>query len=166
MLMSNFVSPAHGVGALDQADGKSCPYCGTAMVTRKGGERRPTRDHVLPRCRGGTIGADNILVVCFTCNGDKGDRTLGEFLLALAQVNDPRSYRIAMLISSLYATMDTHAADRMVASATARSGSTGSGHGRKCYLPTCKCIGHCQGMLPDAPTEQRDGDPSDGAQAC
>jgi HNH endonuclease len=32
----------------------------------------PTRDHVRPRCRGGTVDGENKAIVCDRCNVDKG----------------------------------------------------------------------------------------------
>lgn len=150
MLMSTFLSPAPGVGAHEDAIGKACPYCGATMAETNA--RRPTRDHVLPRARGGASdGPNNILIVCANCNCDKDDQTLGEFLLALAKVNDPRSYRIAMLISSIYTVLDVRDADRLVSGAIPRPRSaepprperrisTTSG----CTLPDCGCVGFCK----------------------
>ena len=46
-----------------------CAYC--RAVTSK-----LTRDHVIPRCQGGTgLGPDNIVLVCRNCNASKGGRT-------------------------------------------------------------------------------------------
>jgi hypothetical protein len=49
-------------------DGKPCPYCKRAMNSRDF-LLQPTRDHVIPRCRGGT----EIIICCLKCNGIKGD---------------------------------------------------------------------------------------------
>lgn len=45
-----------------------CPYCGRIMRARHP-HLKPTRDHVLPRSKGGTA----ILFVCWRCNNEKGD---------------------------------------------------------------------------------------------
>lgn len=56
-----------------------CHYCG----------ERPTpgrphhREHFIPRCRGGTDLADNIVVACGPCNSTKGRRTVEEARTAL-----------------------------------------------------------------------------------
>jgi hypothetical protein len=158
MLMSEFVPPAPGVSAVDEANGKSCPYCGQTMDIEVH-DRYPTRDHILPRCRGGRAdGSGNIVIVCFACNNAKDNRTLGEFLLDLAKVNDPRSFRIAMLISAIYSVMDTREANRLVSGEPKSRGvlrqhqPTRGGIPKKCYIPECDCVGYCRGV-------QRNGGP-------
>lgn len=47
---------------------KPCPYCRRAMTYRVPG-LEPTRDHVIPKSKGGT----KIIVACWTCNNVKGD---------------------------------------------------------------------------------------------
>ena len=57
--------------------GKPCPYCNDVM-----GEPyrlQPTREHVVPRSRGGANHASNILIACRRCNTDKSDLSLAEF---------------------------------------------------------------------------------------
>lgn len=49
-----------------------CAYCGT--------ERELTKDHVIPRSRGGSNEPDNIVWACRNCNSAKGNRTPGEWL--------------------------------------------------------------------------------------
>jgi hypothetical protein len=49
-------------------DGKPCPYCRRAMNS-KSFHLQPTRDHVIPRCRGGR----EIIICCLKCNGLKAD---------------------------------------------------------------------------------------------
>lgn len=56
-------------------DGLECRYCGRPVVETM--DQRPdmlTLDHLTPRSRGGTNSADNLVVACRTCNGEKGDR--------------------------------------------------------------------------------------------
>lgn len=48
--------------------GKTCPYCRRTM-DRGSVRLHPTRDHVIPRCRGGT----EKIICCLTCNGLKAD---------------------------------------------------------------------------------------------
>ena len=52
-----------------------CAYCGI-VLTRS----TLTRDHVVPRARGGG-GGDNLVPACGPCNRAKGSRTLLQFLL-------------------------------------------------------------------------------------
>jgi 5-methylcytosine-specific restriction endonuclease McrA len=63
-----------------------CAYCG--RETKKGGTKRPnfshpTRDHVIPKSRGGR-GDHNIVLACMECNCDKGDMTVDEYRVILA----------------------------------------------------------------------------------
>lgn len=65
-------------------DGFVCQYCGVRISMRTG-----TRDHVMPRSRGGRDVLSNVVTACHSCNGAKGDRTLQEAQLVLA--NPPRA---------------------------------------------------------------------------
>jgi hypothetical protein len=72
--------------------GLPCPYCGEPMQFP---ERRPSRDHIEPRSRGGTLAPDNRAIVCQRCNTDKGSRSLGRWVYRLCRAGDPRARRIA-----------------------------------------------------------------------
>lgn len=49
-----------------------CPYCGRLMKRRIKGKpvRRETetRDHIVPRCMGGSDAGENLRAVCYECN--------------------------------------------------------------------------------------------------
>lgn len=51
-------------------DGFRCQYCG-----EKGTLDTLTRDHVVPRCRGGQTSWENVVTACRGCNERKDDRT-------------------------------------------------------------------------------------------
>lgn len=51
-----------------------CPYC--LKPTKP---RDMTRDHVIPKSRGGKLTDDNIIMVCKRCNNEKGALTLEEY---------------------------------------------------------------------------------------
>jgi hypothetical protein len=55
-----------GIGHI--AQGKPCPYCFIAMDLYGPG-LRPTKDHVIPRSKGGR----ETIWCCYTCNQIKGD---------------------------------------------------------------------------------------------
>jgi 5-methylcytosine-specific restriction endonuclease McrA len=50
-------------------DGYICAYCGGVA---------DTRDHIVPRARGGKNTWSNVTACCRSCNSEKGDKTLGE----------------------------------------------------------------------------------------
>lgn len=50
-----------------------CAYCGRTFVPKK-----LSRDHVIPRSRGGQDIWMNVVTACFDCNCDKDDRLLKE----------------------------------------------------------------------------------------
>jgi hypothetical protein len=56
--------------------GQKCPYCGFAML---GGNSRPTRDHINPKSKGHDLNGGNKVFVCYSCNMEKGARSLQEF---------------------------------------------------------------------------------------
>ncbi len=55
-------------------DGRKCAYCGTVKA-----ERYET-DHIVPRSRGGTDRASNLVVACQECNIAKGNQPVEDFL--------------------------------------------------------------------------------------
>lgn len=80
-----------------EAVGKPCPYCEEPM-TLHGRRSKATKDHVVPRIRGGKLTTRNRLIVCAGCNGDKSSRTLEEWLVHLERTRDRRAQAIAVLI--------------------------------------------------------------------
>lgn len=56
-----------------------CFYCGEALS-----RKRKTKDHKLPRSKGGSNGHNNIVDACRTCNGEKGNLLLEEFRIVVA----------------------------------------------------------------------------------
>jgi 5-methylcytosine-specific restriction endonuclease McrA len=85
--------------ALIAALGKPCPYCGDIMG-QPDPNLAPTKDHILPRSRGGTLQPANCLIVCRGCNGEKADRTLDEFATWLRGRDDERYARVMHLLST------------------------------------------------------------------
>lgn len=75
--------------------GKECPYCAEPMEWPRGA---PTRDHVFPRARGGELTDENKIICCRTCNQDKGDMTLVEFVFHLRRRGDRRVPVVSALL--------------------------------------------------------------------
>ena len=76
--------------ALFRRDRNLCLYCGDEHL-----DRELTRDHVLPRSRGGSDQWDNVVAACRRCNHRKGDRLPHERsmeLLALPYVPNFAEY--------------------------------------------------------------------------
>ncbi len=69
--------------ALVAAIGQPCPYCGEPMAA-------PTRDHIWPRKRGGTLNGRNKAIVCDPCNTDKGHRSMASWIIRLQRAGDRR----------------------------------------------------------------------------
>ena len=59
-------------------DGFACQYCGARISLNTG-----TRDHVIPRSRGGADTLGNVVAACTTCNTVKDNRTPEEAGMAL-----------------------------------------------------------------------------------
>ena len=57
-------------------DGATCVWCGGAFDARS----RPTTEHVVPRVKGGPSWAENEVAACRRCNGERGHRSLVEWL--------------------------------------------------------------------------------------
>ncbi len=64
-------------------DDFTCQYCGVRVGMRTG-----TRDHVLPRSRGGPDTLSNVVTACCACNSRKGDHTPAE--AGMHPLNPPR----------------------------------------------------------------------------
>jgi 5-methylcytosine-specific restriction endonuclease McrA len=67
-------------------DGFKCHYCG------KGTDL--TFDHVIPKCRGGRSGYQNVVLACYTCNQLKEDLDVDEFLIRLKEGKVKAPYRV------------------------------------------------------------------------
>lgn len=52
----------------------ACVYCGSPLTLKQA-----TKDHFLPRLRGGSDAIENIGPVCWPCNQKKGNQTADEF---------------------------------------------------------------------------------------
>lgn len=57
---------------LIERDGGRCHMCG-GQVDARSDARRPTRDHVVPKSKGGRGTDDNIRLAHWRCNQLKGD---------------------------------------------------------------------------------------------
>lgn len=77
---------------LGSHDGRPCPYCGDTMHVRYPNPHHhrdcPTRDHIIPRCQGGT----RTIIVCMDCNNRKADMPPAAWLQYVA---DWRPERVA-----------------------------------------------------------------------
>jgi hypothetical protein len=67
--------------------------------------RRPTRDHDIPKCRGGALGATNQVLSCQRCNSAKSDMTGEKFIAFRKTSKFPDSY-VAWLESKRIALLD------------------------------------------------------------
>lgn len=71
--------------------GRPCVYCDQVMMNHPGHPaRRPTRDHVRPKSKGGNS-SSNVVIVCRRCNQDKGSIILVRWMLRLYAEADPRA---------------------------------------------------------------------------
>lgn len=59
-------------------DGFKCAYCRKVIALPS-----CTKDHVIPRCKGGKDTLLNVVSACFSCNNKKGDLTVAEAGLTL-----------------------------------------------------------------------------------
>jgi 5-methylcytosine-specific restriction endonuclease McrA len=57
-------------------DGGECVWCGRTLV----GLVAATTEHLVPRLKGGPSWLENEVVACRRCNGQRGHRTLGEWI--------------------------------------------------------------------------------------
>ena len=69
---------------------RHCFYCGEPLS-----RRRATKDHVVPRSRGGSDSHQNIVNACRVCNSEKGRLLLNEYrqVVAFRLKKDPLTFR-------------------------------------------------------------------------
>lgn len=72
-------------------DDYCCMYCGKHRSKLKG-RQFLTRDHVIPRSRGGRNSWDNVVTACSSCNNRKGSRLPEEAGLELQTVPSEPNY--------------------------------------------------------------------------
>lgn len=80
--------------------GQDCEYCGVTMDLNSQW-RHPTRDHVVPRSKGGTNAPSNLVRACRACNETKGNNRLLEWVNQLREAGDPRAERVERLMARL-----------------------------------------------------------------
>lgn len=57
-----------------------CAYCKMPFnAANPHSPNYPTKDHKVPKSRGGMSGADNLVWACRRCNQEKGDMTVSEY---------------------------------------------------------------------------------------
>jgi 5-methylcytosine-specific restriction endonuclease McrA len=71
---------------------RHCYYCGKLLSRRKA-----TKDHVIPRSKGGSDSTQNIVDACRDCNKEKGCLTIEEFRVVMAfrqgALKPPKAFR-------------------------------------------------------------------------
>lgn len=75
---------------VERFDGR-CWYCGCEVEPSYAGAanpRSPTRDHVVPRSKGGRD-RDNIVLACRACNNRKRSRDIGEYRRLISPMDGP-----------------------------------------------------------------------------
>lgn len=61
-------------------DGLACAYCGATVEDGA----QLSLDHLLPRSKGGSNKADNLVTCCTRCNSSRGNRSVRAFCRAVA----------------------------------------------------------------------------------
>jgi 5-methylcytosine-specific restriction endonuclease McrA len=66
--------------------GHKCAYCTKPF----GGDILATRDHVVPKTRGGKTNIHNLVPSCLRCNSEKGHKVVGDFanIAAMYRIKD------------------------------------------------------------------------------
>ena len=82
-------------------DHYSCQYCGKHRSELRG-RQFLTRDHILPRSRGGGNTWDNVVTSCSPCNNRKGGRLPAEAgLRLLSKPTEPNYVRLVWVVRSV-----------------------------------------------------------------
>lgn len=85
------------LGAILRRDGPRCVWCATPF----GHLVRPTREHVVPRVRGGPTWPENLVAACPRCNRDRGTASPVQWLdeLAMRGLSPRRDVVAAALVA-------------------------------------------------------------------
>jgi len=70
-----------------------CAYCGEKMllgVEKSNHPRHASVDHIVPRSKGGLSFSYNLVACCRSCNGDKGDKPLLDYLWKITRGHPER----------------------------------------------------------------------------
>ncbi len=87
---------------LFERDGHTCQYCGNSLSPR-----HLTRDHVIPRSRGGKDAWTNVVASCFVCNSvRKRDKTPREWGVELLSVPYAPCYAEHLLLQGRHILAD------------------------------------------------------------
>lgn len=77
-------------------DNYECVYCG------HGNKKNLTLDHVNPQAKGGGNSWDNLVTACRTCNQEKADLTIEEYVMNTGKVApDPKRPHYLMLMKKM-----------------------------------------------------------------
>ncbi len=88
-------SPALTNSQLFARDRCLCAYCNTVYA-----QRLLTRDHVMPRSKGGPDCWENVVTSCRSCNQRKDDKTLKQAGMELGYVPYVPSYNESLILSN------------------------------------------------------------------
>lgn len=60
-----------------------CYYCGSRFSIRK-----MTKDHLVPKGKGGSDSLSNYVLACYPCNHEKGDMLYNEYMKLITSRNE------------------------------------------------------------------------------
>lgn len=83
--------PSRAWALIQRFDGK-CHYCHRPVEIMGEESNRPTKEHLIPKCRGGLSVLSNIALACERCNSVKSDMTETEYLSFVETGILPESY--------------------------------------------------------------------------
>ena len=98
------------LSAIMKRDGSMCVWCRRDIDTDL---VAATTEHLVPRIKGGPSWAENEVAACRRCNGERGHRTLGEFLDECRGLGrDPDLVRIITCLDNLNAAISQRGGQR------------------------------------------------------
>lgn len=56
-----------------------CIHCDQPTVLHGKGKKKATRDHIIPKSKGGSWTISNLILACETCNNDRADMYLDQY---------------------------------------------------------------------------------------
>ena len=92
-LVHKIATKVHWRTMLSEAQNHRCCWCGIKVTELRDRPDSATIEHVVPKSHGGADHPDNFAIACHSCNGNRGVRSVEDFMLQKRSANDKASLR-------------------------------------------------------------------------
>lgn len=92
-LVHKIATKVHWRTMLSEAQNHRCCWCGIKVTELRNRSDSATIEHVVPKSHGGADHTDNFAIACHSCNGNRGVRSVEDFMLQKQSAKDKASLR-------------------------------------------------------------------------